>query len=93
MRATYARRLRRDLFANPGALCPGYPTWSTARRSRRSVSYRELPEGARIKLGAHELGPIFEGCVGAYEDDAALGMSCAVRRASGIADGARFGGL
>ena len=39
MRATYARRLRRDLFANPGALCPGVPTWSTAYgRSRRPVS-------------------------------------------------------
>ena len=72
MRATYARRLQRDLFANPGVLCPGVP--DVVHRVRQVAKVGLLtgnwPEGARIKLGAHGLGQIFDGCVGAYGDDA-----------------------
>ena len=86
MRSTYARRLTRDLFANPGARCPGVP--DVVHRTREVAKVGLLtgnwPEGARIKLAAHGLADDFEGCVGAYGDDAVdrnLLLPFAVRRA------------
>ena len=86
MRATYARRLRRDLYANPGALCPGVPqvVEATRRSAKVGLLTGNWPEGARIKLAAHGIGDDFAGCVGAYGDDAVdrnLLVPFAVRRA------------
>lgn len=72
MRSTYVRRLRRDLFANPGSLCPGVPevVYQTMRVAKVGLLTGNWPESARIKLAAHGIGDVFEGCVGAYGDDA-----------------------
>ena len=72
MRSTYSRRLRRALFAKPGSLCAGVPdvVRQTKRLAKVGLLTGNWPEGARIKLAAHGLGDQFEGCVGAYGDDA-----------------------
>jgi len=86
IRATYGRRLRRSLPLRRGVVCPGVPEALEAIQQRAVLGLvtGNWPEGARTKLRAHGLAQFFEGCPGAYGDDALdrdLLLPVAVRRA------------
>jgi len=72
MRKTYERRLRRRLASQAGEVCVGVHDLiqQLQGRARIGLLTGNWEEGARIKLEAHGLGALFEGCVGAYGSDA-----------------------
>ena len=72
MRATYLRCLRRSLDVSAGSLCPGVPDVFERIEGAASIGLvtGNWPEGARIKLDVYGIGHFFEGCPGAYGDDA-----------------------
>lgn len=72
LRATYARRLRRTLPSRGGELCPGVTQALDALRGRAELGLvtGNWPEGARIKLEVFGLAHYFQGCPGAFGDDA-----------------------
>jgi phosphoglycolate phosphatase len=72
LRRTYGRRLRRTLPHCGGALCPGVVAALSAVQghARLGLVTGNWPEGARTKLDVFGLADFFEGCPGAYGDDA-----------------------
>ena len=72
LRQTYGRRLRRNLPVRGGALCPGIIAALSAvqAQARLGLVTGNWPEGARTKLDVFGLAHFFDGCPGAYGDDA-----------------------